>query len=320
MRRLNLALALTLGISGIFLGLQAAPPEKDTAPTGKGVGTLQHPPMPDQANGNPSGNAGFRISSSTITYHGGPVMTNQAHIYYIWYGDWTGNSGVSLLEYFAANIGSSTYYRINTSYKNGAGVPVPANAVFQGATAVPKNSDGSYRYGTSLSDAQIKQIVIDSIAASGKVPDPDGIYFVLTSADVTASSGFCTQYCGWHSYSTMSINGGSGVVKYSFVGNAARCLSACSAQTTSPNNNPGADAMASIIAHELEEAVTDPQLNAWYDGRGYENADKCAWKFGTVFTTTNGSAANMKLGSSQLNFLIQQNWLNVGAGSCALSN
>ena len=40
--------------------------------------------------------------------------------------------------------------------------------------------------------------------------------------------------------------------------------------------------MASIIAHELEEAVTDPDLNAWYDTRGYENADKCAWTFGTT--------------------------------------
>ena len=26
----------------------------------------------------------------------------------------------------------------------------------------------------------------------------------------------------------------------------------------------GADAMASVIAHELAETVSDPQLNAWY--------------------------------------------------------
>jgi len=35
---------------------------------------------------------------------------------------------------------------------------------------------------------------------------------------------------------------------------------------------------------ELEEATTDPGLNAWYDVRGYENADKCAWSFGTSRT------------------------------------
>ena len=32
---------------------------------------------------------------------------------------------------------------------------------------------------------------------------------------------------------------------------------------SSPNNNAEADGMASIISHELTEAVTDPELNAW---------------------------------------------------------
>ena len=54
-------------------------------------------------------------------------------------------------------------------------------------------------------------------------------------------------------------------IKYAFVGNPDRCPVACAAQTTGPNGNAGADGMASIIAHELEEAVTDPDLNAWYD-------------------------------------------------------
>jgi hypothetical protein len=135
----------------------------------------------------------------------------------------------------------------------------------------------------------------------------------LTSADVTASSGFCTQYCGWHTYGT--INGFS--IKYSFVGNPDRCPSACEAQSTGPNSNAGADGMASIIAHELEEAVTDPNLNAWYDTRGRENADKCAWTFGSTSTAGNGSLYNMTLGAR--NYLIQQNWVNASGGFCAKS-
>ena len=63
--------------------------------------------------------------------------------------------------------------------------------------------------------------------------------------------------------------------------------------------------MASIIAHELEETVTDPDLNAWYDSRGAENADKCAWTFGATHTASNGSLYNMTLGSRE--YLIQQN-------------
>jgi hypothetical protein len=46
--------------------------------------------------------------------------------------------------------------------------------------------------------------------------------------------------------------------------------------------------MVSIVAHELEEATTDPDLNAGYDSRGEENADKCAWTFGTTSTAPNG--------------------------------
>ena len=62
-----------------------------------------------------------------------------------------------------------------------------------------------------------------------------------------------------------------------------------SAPTATPAQTDG-----SIIAHELEEAVTDPDLNAWYDQRGYENADKCAWTFGTTYTAANGSLTTSK--------------------------
>ena len=59
-----------------------------------------------------------------------------------------------------------------------------------------------------------------------------------------------------------------------------------------------------VLAHELEEAVTDPDLNAWFDSKGYENADKCAWTFGTTHTVANGSQANMSIGGRD--FLIQR--------------
>ncbi|HYT98474.1 MAG TPA: hypothetical protein VEO36_14220, partial [Casimicrobiaceae bacterium] len=156
--------------------------------------------------------------------------------------------------------------------------------------------------------------VVSSAITSKRLPtDTNGVYFVLTSGDVNESSGFCTQYCGWHTHGTI---GGSDI-KYSFIGNPDRCPSACAAQPTGPNGNAGADGMASIISHELEEAVTDPDLNAWYDGRGQENADKCAWTFGTTLTASNGSKYNMTLGG--LPYLIQQNWVNAGNGYCAKS-
>ncbi|HYR77370.1 MAG TPA: hypothetical protein VEM96_16165 [Pyrinomonadaceae bacterium] len=240
-----------------------------------------------------------------ITYHGGPLILGTSHMYYIWYGTWTGNTATTILTDFANSIGGSPYFNINTTYYNGSNVHVSNSVTFGGSTT------DSYSHGTSLSDSAIQAVVTGALT-SGHLPyDTSGIYFVLTSADVTASSGFCTQYCGWHTYGT--INGFN--IKYSFVGNPDRCPAACEAQTTGPNGNAGADGMASIIAHELEETVTDPNLNAWYDSRGAENADKCAWTFGSTSTAGNGSAYNMTLGGR--NYLIQQNWVNASGGYCA---
>jgi hypothetical protein len=53
--------------------------------------------------------------------------------------------------------------------------------------------------------------------------------------------------------------------------------------------------------------------NAWFDTRGYENADKCAWTWGSTYSA-GGSVANMVIGTK--NFLVQQNWVNAGSGGC----
>ena len=155
------------------------------------------------------------------------------------------------------------------------------------------------------------KVVVRAIGTSA--PDANGVYFVLTSPDVQETSGFGTQYCGWHTYGTLSGK----AVKYAFVGNPLLIAPiGCGVHSPSPNGDGGADAMASVIFHELSEAVTDPQLNAWYDSRGNENADKCAWNFGTTFTTSNGARANVLLGSAY--YLIQQNWVNASGGRCVL--
>jgi len=40
--------------------------------------------------------------------------------------------------------------------------------------------------------------------------------------------------------------------------------------------------MATLVTHELEESVTDPDGNAWYDLNGNENGDLCVWTFGRL--------------------------------------
>jgi hypothetical protein len=301
----NLLIAVACAATSGVYAAEVLPPDSDEAdlvPTGKGWGERA---APGHRNGNPNGQLGK--TTNGINYHGGPLMLGATNVYYIWYGNWAGNTATTILTDFAQNIGGSPYYNINTTYYDGSNKKV-SNSVHYAGSATD-----SYSQGTALSDAQI-QSVVSSAISSGAVPkDTNAVYFVLTSADVNATSGFCTQYCGWHAHGTIS---GSDI-KYSFVGNPDRCPSACEAQATGPNGNAGADGMASVIAHELEEAVTDPDLNAWYDRRGYENADKCAWTFGALSTASNGAKYNMMLGSR--NYLIQQNWVNASGGYCAVA-
>lgn len=274
-------------------------------PSGKGWGVLPRT----------TPHAGTAAAAGTaISYHGGPVIANPSgvNVYFIWYGNWATQSptGKSILTDMMDNAGGQPYFNINTTYYQTSNTP--ANQVKNLITLSGAIDDVSESQGSKLTDTKVKAIVKNALSA-GKLPvDPNAVYFVLTTKDVNETSGFCTQYCGWHNHASLL-----GVdVKYAFVGDASRCLSACAAQSTSPNGNPGVDGMASVVMHELEEAASDPDLNAWYDGSGAENADKCAWTFGTTFNPGNGSMANVTWGTRS--YLIQQNWVNSGAGYCSL--
>ena len=300
--RNTLVVCVLSGLSALLLGGCVGAPEpgeedntvqaQDPAPSGKGF-TLENPASPEGAakpdgQGKPGGGNG-------ITNHGGPVIGGTVNIHYIWYGNHAA-SVKNTLTTFANNIGNSPYFNINKTYPGVTGLVAKAN-----------DASDNYSQGTALSDTAILNIV-----KAQNPTDTNGVYFVLTDPSVNASSGFCTQYCGWHTHASI----GGKDIKYSFVGNSNRCPASCAAQNTGPNGTDGSDGMASIIAHELEEATSDPDLNAWYDTRGYENADKCAWTFGTTSTAANGAAYNVTLGGTQ--FLIQQNWVNASGGYCAM--
>lgn len=74
-------------------------------------------------------------------------------------------------------------------------------------------------------------------------------------------------------------------------------MASCGGQPAGPLNRQigtiSSDAILNIITHEVEEAATDPELNAWYFASGAENADKRAWTFGTTCTLSNGNKWNM---------------------------
>jgi hypothetical protein len=266
-------------------------------PTGKGWGELD--PTGWSARNATAGSSG-------ISYHGGPVMLGAPNIYFIWYGNWSGNTAPAILQGFAGSLWASPYLNINATYYNGSESPISGQLTYAGSAT------DNYSHGARLSDSAVQSIVASALSSGALPTDTNGMYFVLTSADVNETSGFCTQYCAWHTNGT--INGQD--IKFGLVGNPDRCPSACEAQTHSPNGNAGADGMANMLGHEISETLTDPDLDAWYDRRGNENGDKCAWNFGTTQRASNGSQFNVKLGSKQ--YLLQKIWANASGGYCAI--
>jgi Phosphate-induced protein 1 conserved region len=258
--------------------------------------------------------AGSTSKTTAIFYGGGPLISTPT-AYVIWYGNWNQNNGSDtaagqqIVTDFLNSVGGSPYFDINQTYSAG-GVAISGSVTYGGSTT------DAYSQGTSLGDASILTIV-NSAISSGRLPyNQFGVYFVLTSSDVNETTGLCTNYCGWHTAGTAN----AGHVRYAFVGNANRCLGSCAAQTIGPNGNAGVDGMVSVIAHELEEATTDPDpRSGWSDRRGQENADKCAWTFGHAqYQVANGAWANMKLGTRD--FLIQRNLLHGSQDFCMVNS
>lgn len=279
-------------------------------PNGRGLTPRTHPDrlkQPDAIDDLGARTEAATTSALPITFHGGHVVTGVPNVYFVWYGT-TSSSTMSVLTDFVRALTNSPWASMNRTYYDGAGVPASTSFVLRQAAY-----DLDYSRGKVITDSQVQDIVFAQIRA-GRLPlDGHGLYFLFTAADVRITSGFGTEYCGYHTFGV--LNGTP--IRYALVGNPRQFGDACMAQTgSSPNDNPPADAMASILAHELTEMITDPLLNAWYDAAGQENADKCDWTFGSTFVVPNGSLANMTIGGR--NFLIQRNWLNVGAGRCSL--
>jgi len=303
-KRLLLTLLLSAGLT--YAHSQAIRNSNSIVPSGKGFGV----PGPAQAAQVDS----FTVHQGNgIDYHGGAIMPNTPNIYLIWYGNWQSGPApsdsaktVNLVTNFFKNVSGSDYLMINSTYGDSShdvtGLVNVAGAV----------KAANYPLGKNLSDSTILQIVTKVVSTRMLPKDVNGVYFVLTTSDVNETSGFCSVYCGWHNHAMI---GGSDI-KYAFVGNTDRCSSACEAQTKSPNNDSGADGMINIAAHELEEAISDPDLNAWWNSHtGQENADQCAWKFGDLLGGTIGNGGFNET-MNGVNYLIQMNWENARGGGC----
>ncbi len=232
--------------------------------------------MPVQGWARPGGGGG-----QNLVYHsGGPVIIT-AHVVDIFWGPSfaiTGsndNSYAKSLEGFRDNFGKTGEYGVITQYYQNLG---SGNQYITGGTINPislKGSQGDWFDitipPTNVTDSDVQAEVSLYITANGW--DASTIYEVFIPSSSYSSDGSSTScggpnlaYCAYHGHFKNAVGQD---VKYS-IQPWAGC-SGCSSFS-----NPLYD-QEHFVCHETREAVTDEDLNAWYDRRGSEADDKCAW-------------------------------------------
>mmetsp|Transcript_7557 Transcript_7557/g.10684 ORF Transcript_7557/g.10684 Transcript_7557/m.10684 type:complete len:461 (+) Transcript_7557:99-1481(+) len=251
-----------------------------------------------------------------ISYHGGLIMTGTVNAYNIYYGD-INNSTKALMNYFTANLGSSSWYNTLTSYYQ----IVDGVKTFVSKSLVYKKSVDVVATKTTISVNDIINIIL-TLFNAGKLPvDSNGVYTLFFRGDITATWTTNTllywlvDFCGYHG--AFRITNGP-IIKFMVIGDpsyAGANGEACeqirfSDPGGTANNNLGADSMVSVYAHEMAETITNYN-GAWYfNSNGNENGDACYWDFGDY-----SGNSNMVAGTKR--FLVQQMW--VPTKGCVMS-
>ncbi len=262
--------------------------------------------------------------SKELSYHGGVggigVETVPKVYLVLWGSQWNNNdpSGEqSILQGFLGGVGKSSWLNSVTQYCqgvasgtvfcNGAGTAagnpsgILAGTWADNASAAPTRPGQSDLANEAVRAAQHFGNTTSSSNASAQ--------YVIATATGNNSSGFGTQYCAYHSY-TSSTDGNVAYTNLPYITDAG---ASCGANF----NGLGANAGITIVeGHELAETVTDQfPSGGWLDGSGAENGDKCAW-----ISSGQGAAANITLSTGT--FPVQSLWSNAfnsDAGGCVLS-
>jgi len=282
------AVALATSTATVVAGSASAGNDNDPYTLSNGNAQAGPPGGVVPVHGDAHGGGARPNKSPNLIYHNGPVRTGPTTVVPIYWGtSWTaGADKVTSLATFYQGVSGSNYMNTNTEYT--AGGAHVSSAVSYGTPIIDNSASPTRAPSTSTILAEVAKAV----------PHPDAnTYYPVYIDHGRGSAG----YCAWHSYGVANTVGVTFGLFFNLDGDAG-----CDPQDTTSGHSQGIAALANVSGHELSEMVTDPQLNAWYDSQGYENADKCAWTFNGLEHFPNGTQ-----------WLIQGNWSNnaYGAGS-----
>lgn len=238
-------------------------------------------------------------ATPALLYHGGPVMVPTLRFYVIFWQPSTLQSGaatsmsagykaveqklVSGYEGHSLAAITTQYYQATPgkTYISGTG---GLQTTFTDTQPFPTSGCAASLGPNCITDAQLQAEVQRVITNRGWTAGLNAMFVVFTTQgeascfDNTGAQCSTNYYCAYHSYFGSAAN----PVIYSDepFGDPNSCLGS----GTEPNASSGgveADPAATAASHEISEAVTDPELNAWFDSSGSEIGDICAYNYGT---------------------------------------
>jgi len=257
-----------------------------------------------------------QLGSGNLIYHGGPTMTtNKTYAIYWAPSGYSFNPGyTSTIDQYFGDVAhdsgmSSNVYAVATQYSG-----IQYNSTFGGSVADtnPYPTSGCPLYegdiSKCLTDAQLIAEIDNQISANGWTRNGTNQFFMFTPSgvgscfDSLGNQGCAyTAYCAYHGYTPS----GAIYANQPYAGH-----SGCDEGQYPNGATSKADPTINVVSHEHNEAITDPQLNAWYDSAGYENGDKCAWIFGPL-SGSSGSEYNQTINGH--NYFLQEEWSNDGS-------
>lgn len=258
----------------------------------------------------------FPTGATGIDYNGGPIIYTPKVAALYWSASPVYNGGPqpgtfgaptadqSLIAYFLQHLGGSPLFNILTTYFDGTDTYV------QNVLTYTQYWADSSAPPAAPSDGAVQAEIERGFSNGTLTYDPNTVYAVFTGTGVNLGGEFGTRYCAYHSY---FFDGSGRDVKYAVMPYDQDYVGGCSLfATTSPNDDPAADAEVGVLTHELAEATSDEHLDAWYvdsgANSGEEMADLCAWLFGSYSYAANGTRYNQVLGGKD--FLVQMLWVN----------
>jgi hypothetical protein len=237
-----------------------------------------------------------------LSYHGGPIMPTIEIYDIFWVGTLQGGGTATLTPHYesVANAFASDYAghsvdNNNTQYyqlsptKYVSGLSTLAAGESLGGSYVdtdafpPSNCTDSVTPKNCITDAQLQAEIIKVMGVKGWTGGLNKLFLVYTGQgegscfDSSSTSCAYRQYCAYHGFFTVGtqpvVYGNMPYMNPTFCSGGGQGF---------PTGDPPADAAVNVSSHETSEAITDPELNAWWDSaNGEEIGDLCAWTFGT---------------------------------------